>query len=325
MNSFPCSAETHIYCLNDLYQRAMSGQKKILWRDAVHEAGKFLDANLYMDQLAMTDDHGWCWLKDFFPEPAAIPDHLGFCTIADFDGGIEDWQIARIDVAFYHDHPFGVLISCGRDLYCDFLNRFISDGVTFMRALADLRKVAVKSGLSVRLDWRKSIIAPDQPLPTLSRFYGYELTPSGIRRSPLPLDGDLPFAWLTQTNTMIEHLHTFWYDQPDLPGTNAPHGKRSLTNPVYRAAMLQTLFEGMMTAPEPFSRVAILDYQTDHEWWPLLVAHEGGVFAFATEKDLMNGEIEDPSWRMKWRNATILRQLSPDSSAFDSILADYRF
>lgn len=311
-------------CLGDYFTWAleMPATARVPWRDALHETGKFLDANLYMDQLAMTDDHGHSWVMTYFPNPSIMPDHLTFLKLVDFDGGVADWQIARLDVAFYGDQPFGLLISCGRDRYCDYLNRFVTDAPLFMKAVAELRKIALP-GFAPRLDWRESLIDVDTPLPQISRFYGYEIQDRSLRRT-IPCDGDLPFAWLTQVNTLIEHLHTFWYDQPQHPGSNADRGGRFPANPVYRASMVQTLMEGIQAEPDIFDRVAMVDRLQDHEWWPVIVANQDGVFAFVTPGDLLNGEAEDPSWRMKWRNATFLRQLDKDPAAFNDMVKRYR-
>jgi hypothetical protein len=308
-----------IYCLNDFYQWPMSAP--VLWRDAPHETGKFLDANLYMDQLADTDDHGHSWIKTFFPDPMVMPDHLSFRNLLHFDGQRDDWQIARLDVAFYHDQPIGLLISCGRDLYCDYINRFISDTALFMRAVADLRRAAGK--LSIRLDWRESIVSPDQPLPPLSRFFGYQIADRQITRT-LPRDGDLPFAYLTTVNTMVEHLHTFWFDQLRPPGANAALGARELGNPLYRASMLQMLVDGIQQERFPFDRAAQIDFYDQRDWLPIIVAGPQGVFVFVTPGELMLAETTDPSWRMKWRNATTLRQLSEDPGDFTVLLDQYR-
>ena len=307
--------------LHDLHQWPMAAP--VLWRDAPHEVGKFLDANLYMDQLAATDDHGHSWIMEFLPDLRVIPDHLTFRNLLSFDGQRDDWQIARMDVAFYHDRPFGLLTSCGRDLYCDFINRFIDVPSLFMQAVADLRRVAAQPGLAVRLDWRAAIVAADQPLPMLERFYGYQIVDRQLTRTR-PVDGDLPFAFLTTVNTMVEHLHTFWHDQEQRPGSNVELGARNLKNGFYRASMLQMLVDGIQQEKEIFHRVAIIDAEDEEGWLPIMVTSENGVFLFVTPADLMVGEMTDPSWRMKWRNMTTLRQISADPDDFDRLAAQSR-
>ncbi|GAB5388786.1 MAG: hypothetical protein Alpg2KO_17540 [Alphaproteobacteria bacterium] len=296
------------------------------WSRWPHEAGKFLDPNRYMDELALTDDHDWSWVRRASGW-AEFDDAFTFRHVLDLKDGPKDEHSAMAHVACWKGSPFGVLVSVGRDKYCDFVTRFITDGQVFMQAKRALSACAAEGeDVKIRPDWLGSVVEADAPQDGLARFYAHEIALTGqgaqIGRS-VPQDGDPAYAHLIQANDIVEKTHYYWHRRATEQGANAAPGVREISNEVYRAEMAASTIEGVLE-DAMWPKARMVDVFVGGWWVSILVGGPDGVFAFATPASLFHVEPLDPDFREKWRCGTLLKQISPVEADFDTVLEDLK-